>query len=210
MTDLGLRRHYSIFNGFGTIMPYLFGYYKENRLPSLKIALDVNRIMLRKDWSHFCRRERYYGPKFTNDIPANKTGQTAYTLNSVDKLFTHSYETDFYWENKKDNSFKLEIEELQDTRYMAASEGVFCKYIHSQYNTEISEFDHIDGAIREYYPELYQERIQSNINCSEKAHRVKLFRVDGVIPFDIWKSIIASYMEYNGTIGEYFNSKSVL
>ena len=53
------RRRYSIFNGFGMIIPYLFGYYQENRLPSLKIALDFDRIMLSKDWSHYCRRERF-------------------------------------------------------------------------------------------------------------------------------------------------------
>ena len=202
-----LRRHYSIFNSFGMIMPYLFGYYQENRLPSLKIALDVDRIMLSKDWSRFCRRERYYGPKFTDDIPANKEGQTSYLLDERDRLFTNSFRTDFYWENKKDNSFQLEIEELQDMDYANSSKNIICKYIHTQYNKEISEFNHIDGAIREYYPKLYQERIESNITCGKKAHRVKLFRADGVIPFDIWKSIIASYMEYNGTIAEYFNSK---
>lgn len=43
-----LRRRCSIFNGFGLIIPYLFGYYQENNLPSLKIALDVDRIMLSK------------------------------------------------------------------------------------------------------------------------------------------------------------------
>jgi hypothetical protein len=200
------RRRYSIFNGFGMIMPYLFGYYQENKLPSLKIALDVDRIMLSKDWSHFCRRERYYGPKFTNDIPANKEGQASYLLDERDRLFTNSFKTDFYWKNKKDNSFQLEIEELQETRNTVAPEKIFCKYIHTQYNKEESTFDHLDGSIRKYNSDDYLLRINSNLRNGDVAKKVKLFRVDGVIPFDIWKSIIASYMEYNGTIGEYFNS----
>lgn len=202
-----LRRHYSIFNGFGMIIPYLFGYYQENRLPSLKIALDLDRIMLSKDWSRFCRRERYYGPKFTNDIPANKEGQASYLLDERDRLFTNSFRTDFFWKNKKDNSFQLEIEELQDTRNSVASEFIFCKYIHTQYNKEKSTFEHLDGSIRKYISDDYWLRIKSNLKNGDVAKKIKLFRVDGIIPFDIWKSIIASYMEHNGTIGEYFNSK---
>lgn len=202
-----LRRHYSIFNGFGMIIPYLFGYYQENRLPSLKIALDLDRIMLSKDWSRFCRRERYYGPKFTNDIPANKEGQASYLLDERDRLFTNSFKTDLFWKNKKDNSFQLEIEELQDTRNSVASEFIFCKYIHTQYNKEKSTFEHLDGSIRKYISDDYWLRIKSNLKNGDVAKKIKLFRVDGIIPFDIWKSIIASYMEHNGTIGEYFNSK---
>ena len=202
-----LRRRYSIFNDFGMIIPYLFGYYQENRLPSLKIALDADRIMLSKDWSRFCRRERYYGPKFTNDIPANKEGQTSYLLDERDQLFTNSFRTDFYWKNKKDNSFQLEIEELQDTRNGVAAENIFCKYIHTQYNKEESTFEHLDGSIRMYYSDDYILRIGGNLKDGDVAKKVKLFRVDGVLPFDVWKSIIASYMEHNGTIGEYFDSK---
>ena len=200
------RRCSSIFNGFGTIVPYLFGYYQENRLPSLKIALDVDRIMLSKDWSHFCRRERYYGPKFTNDIPANKEGQASYLLDEGDRLFTNSYRTDFYWKKKKDNSFHLEIEELLDTRYSVAPEDIFCKCLHTQYNKVESTFEHLDGSIRIYNSDDYMLRIDGNLRNGDVAKKVKLFRVDGAIPFDIWKTIIASYMEHNGTISEYFNS----
>ena len=204
-----LRRHYSIFNGFGMIIPYLFGYYQENRLPSLKIALDLDRIMLSKDWSRFCRRERYYGPRFTNDIPANKEGQTAYVLNDKDRLATHSYETDFYWENKKDNRFQLEVEELQVVDCTNTSEDVLCKYIHTQYDKTTSVFEHIDGAIRKYNADNYLKRTAGNIKNGDDAQmlaqRFKLFRVDGTISFDVWKSIIAYYMQYNSNIDEYFN-----
>ncbi len=202
-----LRKHYSIFSVYGMIVSYLFGYYQENKLPSLKIALDVDRIMLSKDWSRYCRRERYYGPRFTNDIPANKEGQVSYIINERDRLFTNSYRTDFYWKNKKDNSFHLEIEELQDTRNAVVPEGIYCKYIHTQYNKEKLVFEHLDGSIRKYNSDNYLLRINGNLKNGDVAQKVKLFRADGVIPFDIWKSIIASYMEYNGTIGEYFNSK---
>lgn len=202
-----LRKHYSIFNGFGMIIPYLFGYYQENRLPSLKIALDKDRIMLSKDWSHYCRRELYYGVSFTNDIPSNKTGQTAYVLNDADKFATHSYETDFYWENKKDNSFHLGVEELQVIDCANTSKDVLCKYVHTHYDRGNSMFVHIDGAIRKYSADSYLKRTGGNMKNRDLSQRVKLFRVDGKIPFDIWKSIIASYMEHNGTIDEYFNSK---
>lgn len=201
-----LRTHYSIFNGFGRITPYLFGYYQENRLPSLKIALDLNRIMQKTDWHPYCRRERYFGPKFTNVIPANKEGQTSYLLDERDRFYTNSFKTDFYWKNKKDNSFQLEIEELQDTRYTITPEDICCKYIHSQYNKTESTFDHLDGSIRKYNPEDYLLRINSNLRNGEVAKKVKLFRVDGKIPFVVWKNIISSYMEYNSNIWEYFEA----
>lgn len=68
-------------------------------------------------------------------------------------------------------------------------------------------FVHIDGAIRKYSADSYLKRTAGNMKNRDLSQRVKLFRVDGKIPFDIWKSIIASYMEHNGTIDEYFNSK---
>jgi hypothetical protein len=202
-----LRSGYSIFNGFGRIVPYLFGYYQEEKLPSLKIALDLDRIMLSKDWSHYCRREYYYGPKFTNDIPANKEGQASYILGVKDHLRTNSFQTDFYWKNKKDNSFQLEIEELQDTRYTYSPEEICCKYIHTQYNKAKSVFDHLDGSIRKYNSDNYLLRINGKLRDGKVAKETKLFRVDGTIPFDVWKSIIASFMEYNSNIEEYFNAE---
>ena len=49
-----------------------------------------------------------------------------------------------------------------------------------------------------------------NINKLENIPKVqynKNANSGDIVPFDIWKTIIASYMEHNGTIGEYFNSK---
>lgn len=202
-----LRRGYSIFNGFGIIVPFFIDLYQEGKFPSLKIALDLDRIMQSKDWRSCCRRERYYGPSFTNDIPANKTGQTAYVLSDIDKLATHSYETDFYWENKKDNRFQLEVEELQVIDSANSSEDFLCKYVHSEYNKEKSIFEHIDGAIRRYSADSYLERTASNVKQGKTAQKFKLFRVDGAIPFKRWKSIIAYFMQYNSNIEEYFNAK---
>lgn len=202
-----LRRGYSIFNGFGIIVPFLIDLYKAEKFPSLKMALDLDRIMLSKDWTPYCRRERYYGVSFTNDIPANKTGQTAYVLNDKDRLATHSYETDFYWENKKDSSFHLEVEELQDKYFAKSSDDFLCKYIHTQYDKANSVFVHIDGAIRKYSADSYKKRTDSNIKQGGIAQRIKLFRVDGAIPFDLWKSIIAYYLQYNSNIDEYFNAR---
>lgn len=201
-----LRRGYSIFNGFGIIVPFFIDLYQEGKFPSLKIALDLDRIMLTKDWTPYCRREMYYGVSFTNDIPANKTGQTAYVLNDKDRLATHSYETDFYWKDPKDNSFQLEVEELQVMDCANTSEDILCKYVHTQYDKEKSMFVHIDGAIRRYSEDSYLERTASNIKQGETAQRFKLFRVDGAIPFKDWKSIIAYYMQYNSNIEEYFNA----
>ena len=202
-----LRRGYSIFNGFGIIIPFFIDLFQAGKLPSLKIALDLDRIMLSKDWTPYCRREMYYGVSFTNDIPANKIGQTAYVLNDKDRLATHSYETDFYWKNHKDSSFQLEVEELQVMDCANSSEDILCKYVHTEYNKEKSMFVHIDGAIRKYSADCYLKRTTSNLKQGENAQRIKLFRVDGDIPFDIWKSIIAYYMQYNSNIDEYFNAR---
>lgn len=202
-----LRKGYSIFNGFGIIVPFFIDLFFEGKFPSLKIALDLDRIMLSKDWTPYCRREFYYGFSFTNDIPANKTGQTAYVLNDKDRLATHSYETDFYWKNHKDNSFHLEVEELQVMDGANTSEDILCKYVHTEYNKEKSMFVHIDGAIRKYSADSYQKRTVSNIIQGKTAQKFKLFRVDGAIPFKLWKSIIAYYMQYNSNIDEYFNAR---
>ena len=202
-----LRRSYSIFNDFGIIVPFFIDLFLEGKFPSLKVALDLDRIMLTKDWTPYCMRGKYYGVSFTNDIPANKTGQTAYVLNDGDRLATHSYETDFYWKDPKDNSFQLEVEELQVMDSENTSEEILCKYVHTQYDKEKSMFVHIDGAIRKYSADSYLKRTANNIKQGEIAQRFKLFRVDGAIPFNIWKSIIAYFMQYNSNIEEYFNAK---
>ena len=174
---------------------------------SLKIALDTDAIMLSKDWHAVCEREKIYGAPFNNEIPSNKDGCANYQLSLAEKIATGSVVTQFYWKHKDSNQFQLEIEEIRDSQRPNCGELYGCKYIHTLFDSNCNEFIHLDGAIREYNLDEIVKREYVALNkCPKSLKYTKLFRVDGIIPFDLWKQIIYTYSPYNSSIVEYFNS----
>ena len=86
---------------------------------------------------------------FQNDIPPNNEGCVAYTADRTENTLTGSVANQFYWKNKG-NIFQLEVEEIRDCEKPNLNDDHGCKYIHTIYNKVLSQFIHLDGAIRKF------------------------------------------------------------
>lgn len=168
---------------------------------TIKLQLDADCIMLKKDVQELIEREYMWGPHFTADISKIKPGVARYSQ----KNGVYSNVTEYYWKEKKDGVFQLEIEELDEATTLIEEELYGCKYLHSEYDRKLKRFVHFDGAIRKYKKQQLQNRKLVTINNagSDQAY-TKLFRIDGNIPFIKWKQLISMYLIYNKTVNEYF------
>lgn len=200
-----LRKSCSIFNRFNnSLLSCLLEFYNLHN-HSLKFLLDLNTIMLTKDWHAIQERERYYGAPFNDDIPQNKPGCVHYTSNPLEKIINNSAATQFFWKSKKDHTFQLEIEEIKDFNQNRNHEYYNCKYIHSLYDKKLNSFCHFDCAIRQYDSNTIQKRIQDNIDKVDYFQKkTKVLRLDGIIPFERWKTIISLFMDHNEAVIDYF------
>lgn len=172
---------------------------------TIKLQLDADCVMLKKDVRVKIEREHWSGPYFTKDISNIKPGVAQYHQERGE----YSNVTEYNWEDKKDGVFQLEIEEVRDDGGYILKEGVCgCKYLHSEYDRRSKRFVHFDGAVREYTKQQMDDRrcVLLNRAGSDQPY-TKLFRIDGNIPFDRWKQLIGMYLIYNKTVEEYFGGK---
>lgn len=202
------RRSYNAFNNFNPYIVNLLGdLYINDKIPDFLIALDEDSIMQTKDWHQYHEREYWYGPKFNHNIPHNKQEVTKYTSSFIEKCANGSAFTEYYWKQKKDGSFQLEIEELTEIEHPNIEQSFGCRYIHSLYDKDNESFNHIDGSTRIYDSNQYQSRFYNSIDNypNRNAKYKKLFRVDGKLSLDIWKTIIQGYLYHNESVNQYFN-----
>lgn len=176
-----------------------------------KIALDPRRMVPAKRYPKRLLLDYWFGPQFNiEDIDDRIYGiqmtshgrrQDSY-LNSISPLDR----TEFMW-SMRNNLKTLQIEELVPTnidKYQAIKR-IAVRYIHSIRDTERQSFVHLDGAIRYYLPENYANRFHSKLTDHPNADGYyKLFRIDGMIPNQMWIDLIANYYSDNELIHEYF------
>ena len=140
-----------------------------------------------------------------NEIPV---GVTHYECNDRQRLFSGVKGTQFWW-IRDDKEMTLELEELRYKPSLGVSNEKYgCRYIHSIYDSENSDFIHFDGAIRMYNEVKMLERLEQPINQAGKSTGyTKLFRIDGKLDLSIWKSLSTNYFQDNPLLYEYFGLK---
>ena len=170
----------------------------------IKLRLDRDMIGFAPSFNEVGELEFHYGPKYTDDINSIKLGITRYYTTDSERFYTDVSASEFYW--KTDGNEKtFEMEELKDDPSFAEQDWYHCRYIHSIYNKENKEFFHFDGAIRSYDMEAMLDRVGKDfLEYGRKAKYKKLFRIDGKIELNTWKSLITHYLQGNPLIYEYF------
>ena len=124
---------------------------------------------------------------------------------STKNYITILTELEFFWKSNNE-LHEFELEEVKDDLAPTLTDTYGCRYIHSIYNKDNSEFQHFDGAIRSYSTELMSERRDSKMTeFGRKSDYTKLFRVDGKLSLSSWKSLVTNYLQGNPEIYEYFN-----
>ena len=86
---------------------------------------------------------------------------------------------------------------------------IFNRYVHARWDTTKGVFCHFDGSIRGYSHQKYPSRLSSDIKQSKDLSDcyVKLWRLDGEIPFESWADLMARYFQGNNLATEYLESE---
>jgi hypothetical protein len=124
----------------------------------LRIAIDKNLIGLSETYRGVLEFDYWWGPKFNNDISSIPNEVTRYESNEEQKFFSSVLGTEFWWKTDE-NEKTLEIEEIREQPSLGIDKDSYgCRYIHSIYDNDKSEFIHFDSAIRLYSDEQILQR----------------------------------------------------
>ena len=104
----------------------------------------------------------------------------------------------------RDHLKTVQMEELKpepsDDRF------INCKYLHSQWNKNISKIIHFDGAIRSYSKANYNVRFHTDLkkDNGKSDDYIKLFKINGQINLLRWCTLATKYYDPNELVPEYF------
>ena len=201
------RRSYSIYNNYNFgFLDKLFEVYN-NGNHSVKVRLETNLIGYAPSWRQSHEYEFWYGPNYNDDIESISEGLTRYESDEIDKIYTNTKSTEFIWQKKDDDKqYQFEMEEVTDVEAPTLEKNTYgCRYLHALYDFDHKEFNHFDGAIRCYDLEKMIKRIDTPMNqMGHQADYIKIFRLDGHISLDLWKSLITQYLCSNHSVYDYF------
>lgn len=186
----------------------------KNNKVKLKMAFDPDMLAYFDSYCEIILLERYYGPTYTNEIWDKKTGEPMQIR--YDKKFenlirkcSQMYEnrTEFYWTYKNDTKM-LQIEEIHSAQLQPKEKDkILTRYLHVERDTNSGIFKHLDGAIKIYNTEDFEKRLDNTMPNSRKTNKIKIFRLDGEIPFKDFMQITATFFKKNYQVLEYFNWK---
>lgn len=158
--------------------------------------------------------EYWRGPRYEDDIAAIPSGVAEHKADDRQRFFEGVDKTQLWWKSPESRTGEagppelyrtFEVEELVENSSPGVGADQFaCRYAHAEYRAELKAVSHFDGAIRAYGAEPYLERIEAAIDrAGKQADYTKLFRLDGVLPVERWKSLLTTYFRGNRLIPEY-------
>lgn len=181
---------------------------------SARLRLDPDAVGHPASARHILELEYWRGPKFDPDIAAIPNGVTEHKANEHARYMQGIDRIEFWWKAEEvrridacDVAYRtLEAEELIENPSPGISAGDYgCRYVHAEYAADKAALTHFDGAIRAYDSEAYLTRIDLPIDrAGKRSSYTKLFRFDGPLPVDAWKSLTSNYFRGNPLVAEYF------
>jgi len=203
-----LRRGYSSNPNSDFTSRFINFYHQTHPGNRFRIAIDHHRVMPREFYQQIIELDTWFGPPFDPaelDDP-NAVGFSVIKRNK-DSLFglTNDLErTEFFWSFRQGIK-TLEIEEISNVGYQF-DHYYLNRYVHSERNTQQRKLTHLDGAVKVYLQDSYNDRLRAHMPKQLKSHtKVKLFRIDGDIPLEDWINLISFFYKSNEMIIEYFN-----
>ena len=182
----------------------------ENPRIRLKIRPDCFRKQLVSDTSPHFELAHWYGRPFSlNWVRELKDEELA--EHGPGDSFLDGHCTQFRWSPKKDALIQFSVEELPhkaEGNLERADETIFTRFVHAIFDPEKKIFTHLDGAMRIYEKSEYENRIRyHNLkNCNGNYRKVKIFRIDGEIDYEIFRHAVGAFYKWNRMPMEYFES----
>ena len=185
----------------------------------VKIAMDMDRVRVHTDNCWIIEEDTWYGAPFNQNIDQIKDGASKLVPTAAlqDCLRNWFYPNiyAFYpcWstDNNKIRVFEAEDFMIEDVQVEVDSRKYHPgRYVHAEYDPQTKTFRHLDGAIHLYDDIEYAARKDLDLNYSNKlskpvkAKSVKLFRMDGTIPVDIWSEFVTQFYTGDPLVKEYF------
>ncbi len=197
------RRSQSRLNNFHFFFLDDFMTLKDNADVTLRIRMDPDMIGFAPSFHISGEFQYHYGPKYTDELEKIPQQITRHVCTEEEEYFSDVAATEFFWKNEPHEK-TLEIEELR--AFTSPVSGQYhCRYIHSIYDSQQQTFVHFDGAMRSYDRDAMETRKACTfVQFGKKAAYEKLFRIDGKLGLDRWKTLITKYYQDNPLIYEYF------
>jgi hypothetical protein len=213
------RRYFDRNNYSPYFIPLYWGHASETYNRS--ILLDNNRVRIDVDGPIHFERDTWYGAKFDENISCIPDGNVKLrppgylTQDHISSFFGSAYSIDIKWDTKfAIKTFQLE--EFKTEEVTLNKEGMIMhpvRYVHAEYDMTTNCFRHFDGALHFYTPDDYIGRRDSDFNYNTKhghqikTESVKLFKLNGQIPVEIWVELTSHYLHGDPLIHEYFEGK---
>lgn len=203
------RRNCNIANSLNNEFLDLF-HKIHDTIPNLnqRIRIDLNMIGLAQNVHQEFEYSYSWGPKFNDDLLTIPLGVTKHD-NTENGIYRYMSSTEFGW-YIQDHHQTLEIEELVEHDNICSGDDRLygCRYVHSYVDNESELPAHLDGAIRAYAEAKLLDRLDISLKqASRDTVYTKLWRVDGPIPVQVWKSLITHFYRDNYLVGEYLGGK---
>lgn len=182
----------------------------------VRVAIDPFRVVAREEVPLTLLEDYWFGVKLTratlDSVDPADLGSTVHWRNPDSALgrqlepFFPLIATEFDWSMRDDSVKILQVEEVTPGRSHPDAGGwVLNRYLHSERDTQVGAFTHLDGALKGYPTSGYRPTREDPLARRGKASVYrKLFRVDGRIPDAAWGNLVGRFYRQNELVGEYF------
>ena len=190
--------------------------YQQKSLGSMKVRLDPYMLGRLDTFRDYFEKDYWHGKPFSIDSVDDPHVVGFTTHKQGDDILPNGMyknRTEFLWYSEGPDIKTLEIEELWGTDQVLSSNRVYhdgkyyVRFIHCRRDIKKGRFIHLDGSINIYTDEEFAKRSNTRLGRDAKlgAH-VKLFQIDGDIPYEDFNNIVQFFFRGNGLIQEYFEN----
>lgn len=201
-------------NGALQLSEILFSLLSKNPKIKLKIRPDCFKKQSTSDARPYCEYMHLYGKPF--DLKWVRRLKTEELAEHGPELYPSldGLHTEFLWSPRKDSTIQFGIEELPhkaENNLDQADSTIFTRFVHGTFDPKKEIFIHLDGAMHIYDKSEYENRIyrQNLKNYNKNYLKTKIFRIDGEIEYEIFRSVIETFYKWNSMPMEYFENMSV-
>lgn len=192
-------------------------FISSNDVVNAGVRINPDIILDRRYFFEYFTKAFIRGPKSISigrlrdpSFPEDKSGTVSeYQRVDDDPVKRLLFEVDkiqVMW-SAKDDTKTVQIEELvpHDSNMNENAEYVWNRYVHAIWDSKDECFSHFDGAVKVYWKDDYQDRLDCDIKLYDgKPSYKKLYRLDSAFDLATWCEMTAKYFYGNELVGEYF------
>lgn len=144
-------------------------------------------------------------PQFPEDPRGTVTTHQRVDDDSLEALLFPLHRTEVMW-SARDGTKTVKIEELvPSVNELDKDATVSNRYVHAIWDPSEECFVHFDGAVRVYKGAEYQLRLEADMKKTDATtcDYIKLFRIDGKIPVEVWSDLTTRFFYQNELVLEY-------